>query len=115
MSVLLTAFVAVAAIMVGGVGAGSGSHSATARLWLVDTDPTTVRAAGFKAHEHARLSVIDDKQVVRRAVTAGSGGGFTMRLPGVDANACAGFSITAIGDHGSRATFKRLPGVCPNQ
>jgi hypothetical protein len=48
-----------------------------------------------------------------RNATAGTGGGFTMRLAGVNANSCTGFSITATGDNGSRATLKRAPGQCP--
>jgi hypothetical protein len=72
----------------------------------------TVRVTGFKAYEHARLSISAGKQLVRRSATAGSGGAFTMRLPGVDANSCTGFSVTVTGDHGSRATYKRAPGMC---
>jgi hypothetical protein len=96
----------------GALSAGSGVRSTPARLRLVDTDPVTVRASGFKAYEHARLSVSEGKQLMRRTATAGSGGGFTMRLPGVDANSCTGFSVTVIGDRGSRATYKRAPGMC---
>jgi hypothetical protein len=113
MLVLLVALLVTVATAAGALSAGSGARSAPARLRLVDTDPVTLRATGFKAHEHARLSISADKVSVRRSATAGSGGGFTMRLPGVDANACTGFSVTAIGDRGSRATYKRAPGMCP--
>jgi hypothetical protein len=66
---------------------------------------------GFHAREHVRLVVRAPGALTRNA-TAGAGGGFTMRLAGVDPNACTGFSITATGDHGSRATLKRAPGQC---
>ena len=45
-------------------------------------------------------------------ITGRGKGSFTMRVAGVDANACQGFSATAMGDRGSRATFKRVPGQC---
>jgi len=106
------ALLAVAATAAGALSARSSFRSGTARLQLVDTDPVTLRASGFKAHEHARLTVSDGKQFMRRSATAGSAGGFTMRLPGVEANSCTGFSVTVIGDRGSRATYKRAPGMC---
>jgi hypothetical protein len=110
--VLFVALLAVAATAAGALSAGSGLRSAPAQLRLIDTDPVTLRASGFKAYEHARLSVSDGKRLMQRSATAGSGGGFTMRLPGVDANSCTGFSVTVIGDRGSRATYKRAPGMC---
>jgi hypothetical protein len=111
MPVLLAAFVAAAATAVGGMSA-VGTEASSARLRLLDTDPVTLRATGFKPYEHVRLTILARDRLVRRA-TAGPGGAFTMRLPGVDENACPGFSVTATGDEGSRATFKRAPGVCP--
>jgi hypothetical protein len=77
----------------------------------MDADPVTVRGTGFKPYEQVRLTVDARDRFVRRA-TAGPGGAFTMRLPGVDMNTCTGFSITVTGSQGSRATFKRAPGVC---
>jgi hypothetical protein len=110
--VLLAAFVAAAATAAGGVSADVGAQALLARLRLVDTDPVTFRATGFKPYEHVRLTVLARGRLVRRAIT-GPGGAFTMRLPGVDANTCTGFSVTVTGDEGSRATFKRAPGLCP--
>jgi hypothetical protein len=34
-------------------------------------------------------------------------------MPGLDPNNCRGFAMTATGDKGSRVTFKRAPGQCP--
>jgi hypothetical protein len=110
---VLAAFIAAAATAAGGAGAPSTAQSTPARLRLVDSDPVTVRATGFKAYEHARVSVLVGERLVRRAATAGPAGAFTMRLRGVDANACTGFSVIASGDRGSHATYKRAPGVCP--
>ena len=78
----------------------------------MDTEPVTLRATGFKPDEHVRITILTDNRLVRRT-TAGPSGAFTMRLPVVDMNACTGFSITATGDRGTRATYKRAPGMCP--
>ena len=108
--VLLAAVSAAAAAAAVALSAGFGTQATPARLRLVEADPVTLRATGFKPNERVRITVVNDGRV-RRAV-AGSGGGFTMRLPGVHVNACAGFSVTATGDRGSRASYKRVPGVC---
>ena len=108
--VLLAALLSAAATAAGGLAAGA---QAPARLRLLDTDPLLVRVTGFKSREHARLSILDGSRTLRRTATAGSAGAFTMRLAGVDVNGCLGFSITVVGDRGSRAVYKRPPGECP--
>ena len=110
-----TAF-AVAAISSLAVGAlapqGVGQTTRGARLRLLDASPAMVQATGFHARERVRLVISGPALIVRNA-TAGSGGGFTMRLAGVSANSCQGFSIVATGNDGSRATLKRPRGQCP--
>ena len=91
---------------------GVGQTTRGARLRLLDTSPVMmVQATGFHARERVRLVIGGPAQIVRNA-TAGSGGGFTMRLAGVSANSCQGFSIVATGNAGSRAMLKRPPGQC---
>jgi hypothetical protein len=111
---LLAPFVAAAVIAAAGMSADVGTQAPPARLRLVDTDPVTVRGTAFKPYERVRVTVLTDERLVRRA-TAGPGGVFTMRLPGVAINACTGFTVTVTGNEGSRATFKRAPGVCPQR
>ena len=113
-AVVFAAFAA-AATAGGGSSSGLSTQASPAQLRLVDTDPVTLRAVGFKPYEHARLTAFQDHDRLVRRATAGPGGGFTMRLPGLDANACVGFSVTATGDKGSRASYKRVPGMCPSQ
>lgn len=81
-------------------------------LRIVDTDPVTLRGAGFRASERVTVVVRAGARARGRAV-ANAAGGFTLRLVGVDANACKGFSAVAVGNEGSRAVFKRAPGQCP--
>ena len=90
------------------------SARATTRptLRLVDASPVAFRGTGFKAHERVRVSVYAGTRATRRT-TAGLRGRFTVRFAGLDPNACAGFSAVAVGNEGSRASFKRAPGMCP--
>ena len=92
--------------------AGAGQTAAKPQLQLMESAVPTVRGSGFRARERVRL-VLHAPGLVTRNTTAGTGGGFTMRLAGLNPNSCTGFSITATGDHGSRATLKRAPGMCP--
>jgi hypothetical protein len=107
------AFALAAAGLLAAAGTAQGVGQATRgpQLRLLDSDPVMVRATGFHAREHVRLVVRAPGLIVRNA-TAGTGGGFTMRLGGVSADACQGFSVIATGDEGSRAMLKRPPGQC---
>jgi hypothetical protein len=103
--------VATAAALLASATASSQTLRATLRL--MDDSPVTFRGAGFHAREHVRLVVYAGRRAAR-SLEAGSGGGFVVRMPGVSANECKGFSAVATGDDGSRATYKRAPGMCPN-
>ena len=78
----------------------------------MDASPVSFRGTGFKPHEHVRVSVYAGERAAKRVV-AGARGGFVVRFSGLDPNACAGFGALAVGDEGSRASFKRPPGMCP--
>jgi hypothetical protein len=106
---LIGATAAVAALL-----ASVAAHGGTARptLRLVSDAPTTLRGAGFRSSERVTLVVVATTKLTRRLV-AGRGGGFVVRLPSVDANACQGFSVIATGSRGSRASYKRVRGQCP--
>ena len=108
-AVVLAATVMLAAAALAPSGAGQTVKGP--QLRLMDADVLMVRGTGFQARERVRL-VVRAPGLVTRDATAGTGGGFTMRLAGVSPSACAGFSITATGNHGSRATLKRAPGQC---
>ena len=109
-SFLLVALAVCGAALVGAAGAREA-----AKPWrlLVDSDPVTFRGIGFQAAERVQLTAADGDRAVRRAATGSSAGTFTMRVPGVDANDCEGFSAFATGDKGSRASYKRVRGQCP--
>jgi len=93
-------------------GIAGGAATTTPRLRLLDSDSVVLRGTGFKVHEHVRVSVYAGEHVVKR-VTTGRRGGFVVRFTSLDPNACAGFSAMAVGNEGSRASFKRAPGMCP--
>lgn len=81
-------------------------------LRLLDASPVAFRGSGFKAHERVRVSAYAGARATKR-VTAGARGRFVVRFPTLDPNACAGFFASAVGNEGSRASFKRSPGMCP--
>jgi hypothetical protein len=103
----------VLAAAVAGVCSSAIAQGQTSRasLRLVSDSPVTFRGAGFHPHEHVKLVVIGGGRAVKYLV-AGDLGGFVVRVRGVDPNACPGFSASATGDLGSRASFKRSPGQC---
>ncbi len=114
-TVVLSALVALAgAAAVGGSLAAADRDAAASRITLLDTDPLSVRGTHFKSAERVRVEAVSGIKDLTRTATGSSTGAFTMRTPGIDPNACQGFSITATGNKGSRATLKRAPGQCPD-
>jgi hypothetical protein len=112
--IVLAALVVLAgAAGIGGSSAAVERDVAAPRIVLLDTEPATVRGAGFKSAERVQVAAFTGAKTMRRAATASSSGAFTMPMPGLDPNNCRGFAMTATGDKGSRATFKRAPGQCP--
>jgi hypothetical protein len=100
-------------IAIAGVASASTTAMATRpTLRLSDDMPMTLRGSGFRQGEHVKVTVVAGKRAVHW-VWAGSAGGFLVRFQGMDANACRGSSAIAVGDRGSYAAFKRVPGVCP--
>jgi hypothetical protein len=80
-------------------------------LRLVETGPPIFRGLGFKPHEHVTVVFVGPARALGRAVASGVGA-FTLRLAGVEADACVGFSATATGDDGSRAVFRSPRAQC---
>jgi hypothetical protein len=107
-ALLLTAVALAASV------AALASARATTRptLRLMDARPVVFRGLGFKAHESVRVSVYAGERVTKR-VTSGARGGFVVRFSNLDPNSCTGFGAVAVGNEGSRASFKRAPGMCP--
>jgi hypothetical protein len=83
-----------------------------ATLRLVDDVPATLRGAGFQPREHVRIVIVAGTTRTVKKVVATARGRFVVHVR-ADANDCAGFSATAVGNKGTRATLKRAPGQCP--
>jgi hypothetical protein len=96
----------------GGLASPTTATSTRAALRLGDESPLAFAGSGFRPGEHVRVVAISGRRAVR-SVTAGSGGRFAVRFTGMNVNACRGASAIAVGDRGSRATYKRAPGQCP--
>ena len=97
-------------------GTAAKRHAAapvrTAALRLVEAQGVTFRGTGFRSGERVRVDVIAQRRW-SATVVADSKGVFTVTFPRAHDNACAEFGATAIGNRGSRASFKRAPGECP--
>jgi hypothetical protein len=101
-----------AAAVTGGVAGPTTAVATQPALRLSDESPVTLTGSGFRTNEHVKVVAVAGKRAVHW-VTAGTRGRFATRFRGMDADACRGFTATAVGDRGSRATFKRAPGQCP--
>ena len=109
---LVGLLVAVVALAVSVATLASAGVTARPTLRLVDASPVALRGTGFKAHERVRVSVYAGERATKR-VSTGARGRFLVRFSSLDPNACIGFSAVAVGNEGSRASFKRSPGMCP--
>jgi hypothetical protein len=78
-----------------------------------DVVPAVLQGAHFQPREHVRVVVLSGTTRTVRKLVATRLGRFALRMP-ADMNACQGFSATAVGSKGTKATFKRAPGQCPN-
>ena len=103
MVVCLAALIAVPSTVLGAVQ--------TARLRVLDTNTPALRGTGFKPSEHVRLQIVAGTTHATRRAVASKTGVFTMSLAGLTTSDCA-LSVVAIGNEGTRATYKRAPGVC---
>ena len=101
-------------IAIAGVASASTTAMATRpMLRLSDDSPMTLRGLGFRQGEHVKVTAAVGGKRAVHWVWAGGAGGFVVRFRSMDANACRGSSAIAVGDRGSYAAFKRVPGVCP--
>ena len=109
---------AVAAIVMAVLaGAGPAAHvSARARpaLRLVTLSPVSVHGSGFGARERVRVRLrAHDTLNATRHVRATRRGGFTVSFARVLVDRCSGFSVTAVGRSGRKATLGRARPHCP--
>jgi hypothetical protein len=103
-AVIVTAFAA-------GQQGDSDSAGAKPRL-SIDLSPLAVGGTGFKPGETVRITV-RGLSVPTRSVKASAAGRISMRFPGARMGDCPRLVIvTAIGDKGSRAQFRRMPPAC---
>jgi hypothetical protein len=107
--------VSVAAAM-GSFSAGSKTRpqqpaiaSAKAALTLVSLDPMKVKGVHFKKRERVRVTLSGAGTRVRH-VRAGLRGSFGVGFGRVG---CASYTVTAVGNRGSRASINYSTTVCP--
>jgi hypothetical protein len=108
-------FIAIVLTTAAGGALAAPTTAVTSRpaLRLAEPSPLMLNGTGFRASEHVRVVATAGKRATRW-VTAGDRGRFAVRFRGMSAEACRGLTAVAIGDLGSRATYKRAPGECPS-
>jgi hypothetical protein len=114
---VLAACAACAAAVLAGCGrAGTSAGPGHPRLVITSYFPLSVRGRGFRPSETVTLSARPrapgSKPVYARAHVR-PGGVFSVRLRGRGLDRCAGFTVTAAGSSGSRATVTSPPRGCP--
>ena len=111
----LPLLLAVAVGVAGCAGAEErGSHEPSRRpsISVGSIPPVVVQGAGFEPRERV-VVVVRATGWDRTQVVASSNGAFTVRFASLDPGACAGLSITAVGNRGSRAEYRHSRGLCP--
>jgi hypothetical protein len=109
---LLILLIGCVAVVLGRSAADAGSGATRPTLRPLGESGMTLRGTGFKKREHVRV-VVTTRTRTAKSLTASAAGAFTVTFAGMNANTCAGFGATAVGSDGSRATYKRAPGMCP--
>jgi hypothetical protein len=84
-----------------------------AKLQLTDRGPLTLKGIRFLSRERVRVTVTMDGHPYVRWVRASRPGTFAVRFGDVHVDRCSGFIARAVGNGGSRASFKLPQPLCP--
>lgn len=97
------------------VPATLAATSARPAIQPLKTSPLQARGVRFKPHEHVRIRVESSTVTATRRVVVGAGGSFTATFSGVVVDRCLGYSLSAVGSFGDRASWsmKLPPPGCP--
>jgi hypothetical protein len=92
------------------VPAALAGTSAGPAIHPVKTSPVQARGVRFKPHERVRVRVESSTVTATRRIVVGTAGTFTVTFTGVAVDRCLGYSLTAVGSFGDRATWSmKLP------
>jgi hypothetical protein len=108
---MLLLFCALAAVGCASAEGRGEARPVRVSVSVLSTSPVAVRGAGFKPRERIVVNVVAGVHL-RKQTTATAGGAFRLVFGRLKPNACAGISISAVGTRGSRAEYRRSPGVC---
>jgi hypothetical protein len=80
-----------------------------AQVRLTGTTPIQVSGSGFAAADHVTVRVSQpDHVALSKSIVATAAGRFVARFPHHDLDPCHGYTISATGSSGSRATWRDL-------
>ena len=97
------------AVLCAVVSVAAAQARTTASLHLASAVPVGIGGAGFHASEHVRVTLVASSGNYARRVVATRSGRFVVTFSGIPVDRCSGFQVIAVGNHGSRAVFKRPP------
>lgn len=106
---LITTFLVAATLL--GAGARASALTLPKPRLAVETNPVIVLGRNFRAGERVRVTLTVLETHVH-TVTASAAGAFSVRFRGVTIGGCSSYIATAVGNRGSRASFKRMV-ECP--
>jgi len=99
-----------------GICAFSGTSLAAEQVGptvrVADTSPFMVRGSRFEPAERVKVTVFAKTTAVK-TTQASSVGSFVVRFRGIDLGYCPAYSVSAVGNKGSRAAIKRRAPECP--
>ena len=98
------------------VPAALAGTSAGPAIHPLQTSPVQARGVRFKPHEHVRVRVESPTVTATRRIVVGTSGTFTVTFTGVAVDRCLGYSLSASGSLGDRATWTMKlppPGCAP--
>jgi hypothetical protein len=76
----------------------------------VKTSPLQAHGVRFKPHERVRVRLESPTITATRRIVVGAGGTFTATFTGIAVDRCLGYSLSAVGSLGDRATWSmKLP------
>jgi hypothetical protein len=98
------------------VPAGAAAHETAAgkaKLRFMSSAPLKVKGTGFVSSERVVVRVTSRRTITRKRTTASRSGGWVMSFPEVRYERCAGLTVSAVGNQGSRAGLKMPQPLCP--
>ena len=98
------------------VPVGAAAHNTAtgkAKLRFMSHAPLKVKGTGFVSSERVLVRVRSKRGLTHKRVTATRSGAWVLTFPSIAYERCAGLTVSAVGNQGSRAGMKLPQPLCP--